>query len=283
MVKQIISCSRRTDIPAFYYDWLQEVLKKGEIEKRNVKFPDVVYRYDLNPEAVKCIVLWSKNFDNVAKNPGVLKDYNLIFNYTITGYSIALEPNVPTYKESINTIEKLLKTYRPEQVRPRFDPIILSLEGEVNPTPEKIGKARLNQFEMTCRDLSSLGINNLTFSFLDLYPHVRKRLSDANFNFIDMNDNLKIRFTEKLYDISRKYNVDLFSCADSLIESVPGINKGHCIDAKLIRGLFPSCDKVSAAKDSSQRKACGCAKSIDIGGYLECNHKCIYCYQKTSF
>ena len=42
MVKQIISCSRRTDIPAFYYDWLQEVLKKGEIENRNVKFPDIV-------------------------------------------------------------------------------------------------------------------------------------------------------------------------------------------------------------------------------------------------
>lgn len=283
MTKKIISCSRRTDIPAFYYDWLQNTLKNKTINVQNVLFPEKTYTYDLSPEEVKCIVLWSKNFKNVVNNPGILEDYNLIFNYTITGYSKFLEPNVPEYKDSIKTIESLLNRYKPEQIRPRFDPIILSVQGENNPTPNKIGMARLIQFEKTCKDLSSLGINNITYSFVDLYPHVTKRLKQHNFNYLNMDNNLKIMFSKRMVEIACKYNIQLYSCSEQLLEDVDGIQKSHCIDGYLIDSLFPCEKKVSKAKDRGQRKACGCCKSLDIGGYLPCNHNCIYCYQKTKF
>lgn len=281
MAKRIISCSRRTDIPAFYYDWLQDVLKNKEIEIQNVMFPEKKYKYDLSPEEIRCIVLWSKNFGNVVDNPGYLDDYNLIFNYTITGYNKLLEPNVPTYIDSMRIVEKLANKYNPEQIRPRFDPVILTTNGEVSPTYDKPGRARLNQFDVFCKDLSSLGINNVTYSFIDLYPHVKKRLAMNDINYLNLNDDLKVKFSERMLEIADKHGIQIYSCSSPILETVDGVRKAQCVDAGLIQELFPEKDRVSHAKDTSQRKACGCVKSNDIGAYLPCKHGCIYCYGLT--
>lgn len=280
MSKQIISCSRRTDIPAFYYDWLQQSLKNKSVSVPNVMFPENVNTYNLSPEEIRCIVLWSKDFKNVVMNPGYLDEYNLIFNYTINGYNKVLEPHVPEYIDSIKTVELMLKKYRPEQIRPRFDPIILSSMGECEPTMDKVGRARLIQFERMCKDLSSLGIDNITYSFIDLYGHVVKKLNKINFKHFQLNDELKIKFSERMVEIADKYSVKLYSCASPILETVDGVNKSHCIDGNLIERLFPQKDKVSKAKDPGQRKraGCGCMKSVDIGGYLPCGHNCSYCY-----
>lgn len=283
MSKQIISCSRRTDIPAFYYNWLQDSLRNKIVKVPNVMFPENIYTYDLSPDNIRCIFLWSKNFDNVIKNPGYLDDYNLIFNYTINGYNRILEPNVPEYSQSIKTLEKMLKKYKAEQIRPRFDPIILSVKGEYNPTINKIGQARLIQFERMCKDLNSLGIDNITYSFIDLYGHVIKKLNNIQFKHMELSDDLKIRFSERIVEIADKYKIKLYSCATPILESVNGVNKSHCIDGDLVELLFPDADKVSKAKDPGQKKriGCGCTKSIDIGGYLPCKHNCVYCYGIT--
>lgn len=37
--KSIISASRRTDLPAFYYDWLQDVLRAGQVATPNPLYP----------------------------------------------------------------------------------------------------------------------------------------------------------------------------------------------------------------------------------------------------
>ncbi|WP_203227611.1 DUF1848 family protein [Calorimonas adulescens] len=75
---EIISCSRRTDIPAFYYDWLQECLKNKYVMVKN-PYNKSTYMVDLSPERVHSICLWSKSFANVLKNPGYLSLYNLFF------------------------------------------------------------------------------------------------------------------------------------------------------------------------------------------------------------
>ena len=107
-MKAVISASRRTDIPAFYYDWLQEVLIKGSVELTNPIYKNKTYTVDLKPENVHSIVLWSKNFENVLKNPMNLENYNLYFQYTVNSYSKVLEPNVPEYKHTLCVLEGLL-------------------------------------------------------------------------------------------------------------------------------------------------------------------------------
>ena len=276
--KTIISASRRTDIPAFYYDWLQQVLRTGEVTTPNPIFPEKQYTVDLTPDTVHAIVLWSKNFKKVLAEPGELLNYNLYFQYTLTRYSSFLEPNVPSYEDQLKTLEGLLKTYRPEQFNIRFDPIMISTKGELVPTPEKPGLARLQAFETLCKDLKSLGMDNcrVTTSYLSLYGKVQEQLEASGLDLVHLNEVQQRLFMERMVEIASRYNREIYACANPVFDGLPGVRKGQCIDGELLNQLFPtSCTR---AKDQGQRKACGCAKSKDIGGYLPCLHQCRYCY-----
>lgn len=276
--KSIISASRRTDLPAFYYDWLQDALRAGQVVTPNPLYPEKQSTVDLNPENVHALVLWSKNFKKVLEEPGELSNYNLYFQYTITHYSSFLEPKVPSYFEQLKTLEGLLKTYRPEQFNIRFDPIIISTKGEIFPTPHKPGLARLLAFEQLCSDLKKLGMENcrVTTSYLSLYGSVQKELEKIDLDLIHLNEKQQRVFMERMVDIASRYDREIYTCANPIFEGIPGVQKGRCIDGDLLNHLFPtSCTR---AKDQGQRKACGCAKSKDIGGYLPCLHQCRYCY-----
>jgi hypothetical protein len=282
--KTVISASRRTDIPAFFYDWLQEALAKESVEVPNPMFPNKKYTVDLKPSNVHSIVLWSKDFKNVLMNPGYLDKYNLYFQYTINNYSKFLEPNVPEYKITLKTIEGLLKKYAPEQFNIRFDPVIISTKGEITPTYDVPEKARLNTFEQLCKDLKALGMENcrVTTSYLSLYGHVKDKMGKSGLDIIHLDEEKQIAFFTQMVETARKYDVSLYSCASPILEKVRGINKGCCIDGELLEKLFHG--KVKKSKDNGQRAACGCTYSRDIGIYskningMKCLHGCKYCY-----
>lgn len=282
--KTIISASRRTDIPAFFYDWLQEALAGGSVEVPNPMFPDKKYTVDLRPSNVHSIMLWSKDFNNVLMNPGQLDKYNLYFQYTINNYSKFLEPNVPEYKTTLKTLEGLLKKYAPEQFNIRFDPVIISTKGEITPTYDVPEKARLNAFEQLCKDLRALGMENcrVTTSYLSLYGHVKAKIGKSGLDIIHLDEERQIVFFTQMVNVAQEYDVSLYSCASPVLEKVKDINKGHCIDGELLEKLFHA--KVKKSKDNGQREACGCSYSRDIGIYsrningMKCLHGCKYCY-----
>lgn len=277
-MKTIISASRRTDIPAFYYDWLQEALKNREVTLSNPMYPEKKYNVDLKPENIHSIVLWSKDFSNVVKNPGLLEDYNLYFQYTITGYSKKLEPLVPDYEQSLRTLEKLLEKYPSKAFNIRFDPILIANEAEIYPTPENPLKARLNAFEKLCKDLDKLSMKDcrITVSYISLYNNTLQKLKKAGINIKNLSEKEQIEFMKELTLIASSYNRDIFTCAnDKFLEAGIPVKKGHCIDGDILEELYGKCTK---ANDPSQRLECGCVKSRDIGGYLPCKHGCKYCY-----
>jgi Domain of unknown function (DUF1848). len=280
--KTIISASRRTDIPAFYYNWLQESLRQQTIEISNPMFPLKTYKVDLRTDCVHSIVLWSKDFSKVAKDPGRLSDYNLYFQYTINNYSRFFEPNVPDYNSTLKTLLELLKRYRPEQFNIRFDPIIISNKGEPIPNSEDPSRARLNVFEQLCKDIKPLGLCRVTTSYISFYGHVRNRLGQSGVDIIDFNQEAQLDFFEKMVQIANSYKIKLYSCASPILEKVKGMNRGCCIDGNLLMSLFGG--KVSLQKDKGQRKDCQCTISKDIGAYsdgqnsMKCFHECCYCY-----
>lgn len=285
--KTIISASRRTDIPAFYYNWLQDSLKNKEVSVENPIFAGNTSIVNLSPENIHSIVLWSKDMSNVLKNPGYLENYNLYFQYTITNYSRFLEPNVPEYTETLKILDGLLKTYHPKQFNIRFDPIIISTKGENRPTYDKPGIARLNAFDQLLSDLKSLGMDDcrLTTSYISMYGHVSKKIANSNLDIINLNDELQKQFFTKMADIASKYNRDIYSCSNPILENINGFQKGHCIDGDLLNELFGSSNsKASKAKDPSQRKECGCVRSKDIGNYKtqKCLFGCKYCYSMST-
>ena len=57
----IISASRRTDIPAFYADWLLTRIREGYVFVRNPMQPRKISRVSLSPDVVDGLVLWTKN------------------------------------------------------------------------------------------------------------------------------------------------------------------------------------------------------------------------------
>ena len=274
---EIISCSRRTDIPAFYYDWLQECLKNKYVIVKN-PYNKSTYMVDLSPERVHSICLWSKSFANVLKNPGYLSLYNLYFQFTITGYSRFLEPNVVDTNVALRQMEQLARRYSPQQINWRFDPIILSIRGENEPTPDNFARARLKVFEALCRDISSFGVNRCTISFLCLYKKVEQRMKASKFTYLIPSQQQQIELVSQLVEIADKYGTTIYTCTSPIIEGVPGVKKGHCIDGAYLEALFGK--RASHAKDAGQRKECGCTRSRDIGAYSgqSCGHGCLYCY-----
>ncbi len=288
-VKTIISASRRTDIPAFFYEWLQDTLAKGSVEVPNPMFPNKKYTIDLRPSSVHSIVLWSKDFKNVLRNPMNLNEYNLYFQYTINNYSKFLEPNVPSYKETLNTLDGLLEKYTPEQFNIRFDPVIISTKGEIIPTSDMPEKARLNAFEQLCMDLKGLGMENcrVTTSYLSMYGHVKNKIGKCGLDIIHFDEDKQVSFFTQIVEIAQKYDISIYSCASPILEKVKGINRGHCIDGELLEKLFGG--KVKKSKDSGQREACGCTCSREIGIYsrningMKCLHGCKYCYVVGSY
>lgn len=57
----IISASRRTDIPAFYMPWFMNRLREGYVAYPN-PFSGQIHTISVAPEDVHSIVFWSKNY-----------------------------------------------------------------------------------------------------------------------------------------------------------------------------------------------------------------------------
>lgn len=275
-MKTIISASRRTDIPAFFYNELQHALKEKQITLANPLYPEKTYTVDLSPENIHSIILWSKDMSNVVRDPGYLQDYNLYFQYTITGYNKKVEPLVPDYTESIKTLEKLLQKYPSEAFNIRFDPIFIANDVERFPTANPID-GRLKAFETLCRDMKNLHMDNsrITISYLTNYRDTLLRMHKHGINVKMLTPTEEHELFQNLASISTSYGYDIYTCANDRFIDIPGIKKGHCIDNNVLTSLYGKC---TSSKDKAQREQCGCVKSRDIGAYMPCKHACRYCY-----
>ena len=59
--EMIISASRRTDIPAYYGQWMMARLRAGEVLVPNPYNASRISRVALSPGNVDCIVFWTKS------------------------------------------------------------------------------------------------------------------------------------------------------------------------------------------------------------------------------
>jgi len=126
----IISCSRRTDIPAFLMDWVLDRIRAGYVDVVNPFNRTQVSRISLKNEHVKCWVWWSKNFKNwieiYENHPQVFKSYKgHYFQFTINSPS-ELEQNLNiSLEERFSQLEWLIHQFGTNAISFRFDPIIL--------------------------------------------------------------------------------------------------------------------------------------------------------------
>ncbi len=286
----VISASRRTDIPAFYGKWLMDALERGYCKWQN---PFNKQSQFIAFEKVRAIVLWTKNpkpffpyLDTLIK-----KNINFYFQFTLNNYEHEkFEPAIPLLKKRINIFRDLSEKIGRHRVIWRYDPLILTRQITVDALILRIKNIGNQLHEYT---------KKLVFSFADIDKY---RKVKANFNHLEIpyqnfSENEIIAFAQKLSAVNKKWNLQLSSCAEEFDLSHYGINHNKCIDDELLIREFSN-DKLlmnflganqqslfsssTSMKDKSQRKACKCIFSKDIGTYNTCHHHCVYCYANTS-
>lgn len=276
-MNSVISASRRTDLIAFFPEWLAAAVREG---RALVHGPGGRTRaVDLRPEAVHTVVLWSKNFANLIGNRHGLKDLlsrysQLYFHVTVTGLGgTRLERGVPPPAAVLRQLEPLVELARhPVRVSLRFDPVLFW---------RAAGRERTNLafFSDLATEAAALGIRDLRFSFAQWYAKARRRAARRGFNFLDPPEQEKVQKAADLAGIARARGLRLYSCSQKFLTAALGVEPSACIDGRLLQALHPRQETASAAKDRSQRPECGCTESIDIGSYAQaCPHGCVYCY-----
>ena len=265
-LKEVISASRRTDMPAYYLDRLICFIQQGFAEVRN-PFSGKKYSVSLLPENVHTLVLWSKNFKYFLEKSTYFKDYNLYFLFTINDMPY-LEPGIPGLENRLDQLDELAARYGPERIAWRYDPVVFKSNGPVSDieTFSRIGGRIVNA-----------GVTRAIFSFLDMYGKVRKRNEKLKLHLIDPPGEVKIEYAVKLADIAAELGLSLECCCED-IGDIESISASSCINGHLLSRLAG--EPANLIKDSGQRKTCNCTVSRDIGSYYEmpCPRGCLYCY-----
>ncbi len=267
----ILSVSRRTDIPAFYSDWFFHRLDEGYLYVINPLNRKQVSKIILNTDTVDCIVFWTKNAEPMIDRLDLLdqKGFQYYFQFTITSYQSDVEPGLEDKNSVMNSFRKLSKKIGKDKAIWRYDPIFLNEKYTL--------KYHELWFEAMCQRLNGY-TDKCVISFLDLYTKTKRNTKELHVKELSNDDIYQI--ASILSNIAKKYGIQIETCSEGIDLSHYNISNGKCIDDKLIEKIIGS--KIRVNKDDTQREACGCVKSIDVGYYNTCKHFCKYCYANYS-
>jgi len=271
----VYSASRRTDIPAFYGDWMIRRLREGRVASRNPRNPRQVSVYHLDP-AVDALVFWTKDPGPfLPRLPEIdALGYPYYFQFTLTGYGPDIEPALggAPRQRIIDTFIELSRRIGPDRVVWRYDPILL--------TPAHTPAWHLDAFERIADRLAGRAAS-CVISFADRYAHlasvwaalgVQDAFADEGADEGACAGAGAKNLAEALARAARARAICLTACA----EDIHGVAPSRCVDPEIIARV--SGRPPASRKDPGQRAACHCAVSRDIGAYRTCRHGCVYCY-----
>lgn len=266
----IISASCRTDIPAFYSDWLINRLKEQYVLVRNPMKIHQVSRISLSPDVVDGIVFWTKNPKPMIPYLTDLEKYIYYFQVTLTAYDHAVEPNIPSKDNVILPAFKMLsKTIGRNRVLWRYDPIFFTerYTFEYHCKNFRILAEKLGEYTEKC-----------TISFLDLYKNTKRNIYPLGIQ-VETRE-MQCEIIQYFSEIAQKYGFFIGTCAEQTVSENFYMPHACCIDKERFEHLGNYTLKLG--KDPNQRRECGCIASIDIGTYNTCKHGCLYCYANYS-
>jgi hypothetical protein len=270
----IISASRRTDIPAFYAPWFMNRLRAGWCRVPNPFNPAQVSEVSLDPGDVEVIVFWTRNALPLLPHLRELEErgYRFYFLYTLMDNPRIMDPGCPPLKSAIKAFQTLAEQIGPDKVMWRYDPIAIT-----SVTDPDYHKRAFRRIAGELRGFTTRCI----ISNVHAYRKVEKRFREKGIVWKALGE-------EGLGDLMRfmageaeDRDMEIQSCAQSIELERYGVRHGKCVDDEYIKKVFGI--EVSPKKDPSQRKACMCVKSKDIGMYDTCLYGCLYCYATGDF
>jgi hypothetical protein len=272
LTAQVISVSRRTDIPAFYSDWLMNRLQAGFCHWLN-PFSQKVSRVSLAPDDCIALVFWTRNPAPLLAHIPELdaRGYSFYVLYTLLDYPPLFEPGTPGIDAAVETFRQLSSIVPPERVFWRYDPVIVS-----SITPHQF---HIERFSLLARRLEGL-THRCIFSFLDEYGKTRRNLGQIarreGVVFETPTPEQQQRLVADLSEIAQAHGMHMHACCEPQVLSVAAVRPCHCVDVAVLRQV--TAHPHLHLKQRPTRTHCGCYASVDIGSYQTCLAGCAYCY-----
>ncbi|MBN1541227.1 DUF1848 domain-containing protein [candidate division KSB1 bacterium] len=266
----IISASRRTDIPAFYSEWVMNRLRAGTCYVVNPFRPSQLRRVALTAQEVDALVFWTRWSAPLHPFLGEMAalGHTSFFLYTVTAYGSMLEPHVPQVERQIEDLHRLAERVGADRIAWRYDPILLT---ERHPADD-----HLDRFARLAAELSPSCQRVIVSSFDPYRNALRRLLSIEKPQPRPIEDDALFELLRGLKRIAEQNGLVLTSCAQGRAWEEAEIVAGKCIDDKWIEKITGR--RISGTKDPGQRPQCRCVRSVDIGRYNTCAHGCVYCY-----
>lgn len=264
----ILSIDFRTDIPAFYGEWLMNRFKEGFVYFRNPSYPSTIHKVILDKQHIEGIMWCSKDYLPILHVLNQITDkFPSIFHYTITGYGKDIEPGVPSIEQSIYTFRELSHRYGKEKVIWRYDPIFID---------DDYGIIRhIDTFHNLCKELYNY-TDRVIINFVSLYEKVKHHMPTIK----ELTYDEKLLIIKNFLKITDKYGLKLQTCGNGLqFKDLEGVEVTGCLDehALNLMGIYPK------PKGKPTDWGCLCYPNTCIGEYNTCLHKCKYCYASEDF
>ena len=260
----ILNTGHRTDIPAFYSEWLVNRMKEGFVMSRNPYYPAQVKRYRIDPEIVDIIGFGTKNPAPMLDKMEHFRDYRQFWSVTITPYGKDIEPGVPAYDEVIRAFREMSHIAGKGRMAWRYDPIFITEKYSLDFHMEKFGEISEKLKGYT---------HQAVISFIDLYEKTRKNFPEAR----AVNKEERLAIGERFAAISERNGMRLYTCLEGKELARFGIDTGGCLTQQVLEKAFGE-QLVIPASHKQAREGCQCVIGNDVGVYNTCRHFCKYCY-----
>jgi hypothetical protein len=270
----IISCSYKSDVPAYYGQWFLNRLEAGYAKYVN-PYNGGVYEVSLRPGDATGVVFWTRDPRPLLNLRGFdkLQEMGIPFyiQLTHTNYPRSLERGKISTEKTIKTIRELNRRFGRRVVVWRYDPIIFTEETDEN--------WHFDNFAELTERFSGL-VDEVTISFVNLYAKSTRNLAEGGIHCEEMQPDVQGQrnMTTLLADIAGRSGMALSVCSQS--QAVAGLAQpASCVD---IERLSDIAGRDVYAPLKGNRPDCLCAASKDIGAYDTCLRGCRYCYAVNS-
>jgi hypothetical protein len=252
-------------------------LREGYCTVANPYNRNQVTWISLKPEDVDAIVFWTRNPRPLMPYLDELdsQGYRYYFQFTILGYPRELDLTAPPAATAVEVFRELAERLGPSRTIWRYDPVVFT-----GMTPPSFHEENFQQLAAALRGHT----RRVVVSIVDMYRKIEKRMktlagTPAAVRPCDVAELGPLM--RRLAGLARESGMEIVSCAEEVDLQPFGILPGKCVDDGVLAEAFGI--EVLGTKDPTQRKACGCVVSRDIGMYESCLFGCQYCYATKSF
>jgi hypothetical protein len=252
-------------------------LREGYCTVANPLNRNQVSRISLRSEDVDVIVFWTRNPRPLMRYVPDLdsRGYRYYFQFTILGYPREIDPKSPPAATAVRTFRELSERLGPTRVIWRYDPIVFT-----GLTPPAFHHENFRSLAESLKGYTHRSV----VSIVDMYRKTERRMKDLARTPAAVQPCDAAEFQRLMCDLAelaRVNGMDITSCAEEIDLRPCGIRPGKCVDDQVIAEAFGV--EVLKTKDPTQRDACGCVVSRDIGMYESCQYGCRYCYATKNF